>query len=163
MGDCSLVFRFPGEEKAATLADLRQLCESDPSLSLAAKLRGASMRVDWPHTRPPPTGAVRAQLIHARMHRSTAPASWREDRPAQGLTRLSAIFTLLITIPAVAFTVYSICRWLEVEETKSKVIGLVLGLASFFVELGLIIVHAWKDEKLQDRAVKRGPPRTRYR
>jgi divalent metal cation (Fe/Co/Zn/Cd) transporter len=100
-------------------------------------------------------------LIHNRIHRQTAPEHWRATGPNTGLNRLSAIFTLLITIPAVAFTVYSICKWLEVEETKSKVIALVLGLASFFVELGLILISSWKDEKKEDRAAKRARYRPR--
>jgi divalent metal cation (Fe/Co/Zn/Cd) transporter len=68
------------------------------------------------------------------------------------LAHLSNVFTLLMTIPAVAFTVYSICRWVEVEETKSKVIALGTGLASSFVEFGLILISSWKDERREDLA-----------
>jgi hypothetical protein len=117
---------------------ITHLCETDPNVSLADTLRGGNVKIDWVHMRHPPTGAARAQSIHNRIHKQAAPTHWRATGPGESFTHLSAVFALLMMIPAVASTVYSICRWVEVDETKLKVIALVTGLASSFGELGQI-------------------------
>jgi hypothetical protein len=156
MSDCSLSVTLHGQDAVLSLEGLRKMCEEDPTVNLYEELKGGKLAVNWPHRRPPPTGSVRAQLIHARMHR----AARRDPRPeklslGRALTQLSWIFTLVITLPAVAFAVYSLCIWLKLEETRAKLIGLVAGLLSFFVELGLILIQAWKTERREKKATAR--------
>lgn len=111
------------------------------------------MKIVWPHSRPAPTGEVRAKLIHDRMHKRQI-QNLAHEPPSRSLTNLSSIFTLMITIPAVAFSLYMLLRWFKVSETKSKILGLLGGLASFFVELFLTIIDNWKSEKREEAMVK---------
>lgn len=150
---CELGFTIPGEETVLSIQDLRKRCESDPSISLREQLKGGKMKIQWPHTRPAPTGHVRTKLIHDRMHKKQI-QNLAHEAPTKSLTNLSAIFTMIITIPAVAFSLYMILRWFKVSKTKSKIIGLLGGLASFFVELLLTIIDNWKTEKREEVMVK---------
>lgn len=137
-----------------TIADMRKMIEDDPTIDLKEKIKGGKLEIEWPHTRPPPTGEVRAKLIHQRMHKkSPRQMSLSQARPAR-LKNLSGIFTLVITIPCVAYALNSILRWCGYSNTTAQIAAVIGGLLSFFVELALIIIDAWKKEKYQSIMMK---------
>jgi hypothetical protein len=144
---CSLSFSLPGKAAPMSIQDLRQACEQDPTIDLSKQLNGAKMTLDWPHRPPVPTGDVRTKLIHARMHKQVEPERVTLRTKGDSLANLSSIFTLLITIPAVAFSLYWLCRWFEFSDLSSKLIGIFGGIASFFVELILLLITQWKQER----------------
>lgn len=124
------------------------MCENDPNTDLLSHLKGSKLSVVWPHTRPEPTGIVRTKLIHNMMHKEgmkMKPVANLER--AHALRDISAVWAFIVTIPAVAFSLYIILRWFEFSVEKAKVYAIIGGLAGFFAELGLTIIHAWKDER----------------
>jgi hypothetical protein len=90
---------FPG----GTRRCLWQICEEDPTINLSERLKGGALSVDW-------TRAVRAQLIHTRIHKKAKPDTRLEKFSlGRGLIQMSWIFALVITLPAVTFAVLSLC------------------------------------------------------
>ena len=158
---CELQFELAGSSDRASIADLRKMCEADPSIDLRDRLKGGRMRVIWPHARPQPTGQVRAKLIHDRMHKRQLEEFGFRENPGTALANLSTIFTLIITIPAVAFSLYKLCQWFKLEETTSKLIAVLGGVLSFLVEMTLVFIETWKTERHQRKLVRLGiaPPK----
>lgn len=133
---------------AEAVSDLRARCDSDPALSLRAHLRGAHLAINWPHRTPQRTGEVRAQLISARMQQQRRRPFVEKDVPrAKLLSTASTMFVLLVTVPAVAFSVFVLCRWFGVERDRAKRYGILSGLASLFVELGLTLIQMLKEDR----------------
>ena len=148
---CEISFHL-SDGTSRSIADLRRMADSDPALDLGERLKGGKMKIIWPHTRPEPTGEVRAKLIHDRMHKKDQSNIVFDGSKSQILGYSSTIFTLIITIPCVAFSLYKLLSWFGYGEATSRIVGIVGGVASFFVELILLIIQAWKDEKRREAA-----------
>lgn len=139
--------RFDLDGTSQTLVELRRACMDNPAMNLREKLKGGHMRVEWPHTRPEPTGRVRAKLIRDRMHQAhRTELKFGKENPGTALANLSTIFTIVITMPAVAFSLYWLCQWFGIGETTSKLIAVIGGLISFVVEIALAFIQTWKLE-----------------
>ena len=154
---CDLLITLP-DQKKETIDDLHKLCESNPNFSLKDHIKGGKLGIKWPHSQPKPTGDVRAKLIHKRMRMQNAKEPLPRDiQKAKVMNFVSTIVILLITVPLVAFSVYKISRWLGYSKNRSKQIGIIAGLISFFAELGLTIIQLYKEElrsKLKERVLK---------
>ncbi|KAK8857949.1 hypothetical protein M9Y10_013048 [Tritrichomonas musculus] len=138
------------ENKKLTISEMRKMIEDDPTVDLKEKIKGGKLQVEWPHTKPPPTGEVRAKLIHQRMHKKQFNQfSLMEARPSK-LNELSGIFTLFITIPAVAYSLNILLKWCGFTDTTALIASVIGGLASFFVELALVLITQYKTEKMQE-------------
>ncbi|KAH0789689.1 hypothetical protein GPJ56_006191 [Histomonas meleagridis] len=155
---CDLQIILPNQKKE-TLSELHELCEKDPNFSLREHIKGGKLDIKWPHTKPQPTGDVRAKLIHRRMRLQNAQAQRalpNDLRRAKVMNFVSTIVILIITVPLVAYSVYKISRWLGYSNNKSKQIGIIAGLISFFAELGLTVIQLYKEElrsKIKSRAL----------
>ena len=150
---CELCFQLKDGSKL-NLNDLKKHAESGGNV--LEKIHDSKMKVVWPHEKPPPTGEVRAKLIHQRMHKQ------HEQRireatinPKQGLATISNGFILLITFPAIAYALYIILRWLGVSVDTSKIISLCMAMVFLLAEIGLVIIQQWKADRAKEYMVKR--------
>ena len=135
-------------DKTETIQELRALCNSNQNFSLKNYLNGSKLEINWPHQQPKPTGEVRTKLISARMQINKKKSIMDKDIPkGKMLNTVSTMLVLLITVPAVAFSVFVLCRWFGVEKERAKQYGILSGLASLFVELGLAIIQMFKEDR----------------
>ena len=150
---CELSFQCKDGTKNS-IEDLKKLAESGGSV--LEKIKDAKMKVVWPHERPPPTGEVRAKLIHQRMHmrQEERIRSAGDFSPTQMLNTLSSGFIILITVPAVAYALYKIMIWFGVNPEKAKVSSLLLSIVFLLAEMGLVIIQSWKTERSKEMMLK---------
>lgn len=152
--ECNLLIQKDSQKFSIT--ELRKMVENDPSVNLKEQIQGGQLKVQWPHTKPEPTGNVRAKLIHDRMHKKNPYAYTPHHSASAKLKNLSTIFTLIITIPAVAFSLNMFLKWLGCSEMTTKIGSVVGGIASFFVELLLLMIQLYKED-LQQKHIKQIP------
>ena len=67
--DAEVYINLNESKEKLTVSNMRKMIENDPNFDLKEKIKGGKLEIQWPHTRPPPTGEVRAKLIHQRMHK----------------------------------------------------------------------------------------------
>ena len=151
---CELSFQLKDGSKT-NLEELRKYAQEGGNV--LEKIKDAKMKVVWPHERPPPTGEVRAKLIHARMHKKQEERirNMNDQRPGQMLSTLSSGFIILITVPCVAYSLYAILKWFGVNPEKAKIYSLLASIVFFLAELGLLIIQIWKIDKTKDLMLKR--------
>lgn len=155
MEEAEVFISLNDKKEKLTIESMRKMIEDDPTIDLKEKIKGGKLEIQWPHTRPPPTGEVRAKLIHQRMHKkSPRQMSLSQSRPAK-LRNLSGIFTLIITIPCVAYALNMILRWFGYSGPTAQIVSIIGGLVSFFVELILILIDAYKKELIQKAMMQR--------
>lgn len=144
---CELSFTLKDGSKV-NLSALRKRVESNPECDLASELKNSKMKVVWPHTRPEPTGDIRAKLIHARMHKNVENnINTSKDLSAKEmLSNISSLFVLLITVPLIAFGIYTMLQWMGYEKDKATQLSLIISLIFFFAELGLTIIQLYKND-----------------
>ena len=150
---CELSFLLKDGSKK-NIEDLRKIAEAGGSV--LDSLKEAKMKVIWPHEKPKPTGEVRAKLIHQRMHKKQESEIIKRNINEKKyiLQTVSTGFILLITIPAVAFSLYTLLKWAGIENERAKQISLIGALIMFGAEVGLTIIQAYKNEKAEENLLK---------
>ena len=139
----TLEFRLPGSPEPKTITDLKSLGDS---VDLLKELKGAKMSIKWPRKAPESDPELKYKIARERMH----PRKLNNQNELSGgayMRQLSDIWVILITVPAVSFALYMICKWLKFPPQKSKMIALIGSLISLFVEILLIIIQTHKKEK----------------
>ena len=151
----SLLFKINqnGEQKDLNISDLENICK-DQNVNLMELLKNGAMNVNWPFVKPKPTGNVRAQLIHTRMHQKPLELGIVRETNPTSLGNLSSIFTLIITIPAVAYSLYFLLRWLGYSKITSMCFGIIGGVVSFIVEISITLLRTFKQESTMQKQMK---------
>ena len=148
---CELQFSFKNDNNILKLDDLKKKCQENPDFDLLNSLKGGKMKVVWPHTSPPVTGNVRAQLIHTRMHQKHADDHFHfKEKSTFQINELSWIWTLLITVPAVSYSLYTFLKWLGFDHQQSTLYGVLGGVASLLVEVILLMIQTFKQSQKEN-------------
>ncbi|EAY22828.1 hypothetical protein TVAG_075750 [Trichomonas vaginalis G3] len=146
---CELSFTLKDGNKV-NLSELRKRVEANSEYDLLGELKDSKMKVVWPHTRPEPTGDVRAKLIHARMHKNVENHIRTKDISSKEmLSSVSSIFVLLVTVPLIAFGLYTALKWLGFTPESAFCWSFIGSLIFFFAELALTILELFKRDMMQ--------------
>lgn len=141
---CELQFQLQNKNENVKIADLEERCKENANYDLIEELKGGKMKISWPHTPSPVTGQVRAKLIHQRIHQHKEDNSLFKQPRSNSLNQISWVWTLLVTIPAVSFGLYSFLKWLGFDHQPSVLYGVLGGVTSLLIEIFLFMIQEFK-------------------